>query len=140
MMNTLKSLGRWLDVGACLLVFGLAVRFGPHTSFWYSGLSLGALCLPLWIVARIELGSSFTVRPEAHRLVTHGLYSKLQHPIYLFGCGAYFGALLALQIWPILVVWLGLLPLEVLRARQENRVLRERFGDEYNQYRKRTWS
>ena len=130
---------RWTDVGACLILAALALRFGAHTAVWYAGLFLAALALPLWIVARRQLGSAFSVRPEARRLVTRGLYSKIRHPIYVLGSLAYFGSLVALQVWPILCAWLALTPLEVVRARREDRVLADAFGPEYAAYRSRTW-
>lgn len=139
MSKALRKLRLWLDVGAFLVLLALALRFGGHTRFWLAGLSLTAVCFPLWILARVQLGSAFTIKPEARQLVTHGLYSKVRHPIYLFGSGAYFGAFLALQVWPILAVWLALLPLEVLRARRESHLLRARFGEQYERYRRDTW-
>jgi len=108
---------RWTDLVACLVLIALAVRFGPRTTIWYTGLLLSAVSLPLWVVARRQLGNAFTVMPEARQLVTHGLYSKIRHPIYVFGSLAYFGSLLALQVWPILVTWLALTAIEVVRAR-----------------------
>jgi protein-S-isoprenylcysteine O-methyltransferase Ste14 len=135
----LRKLLLWLDVAAFLVLLALAFRFGAHTRIWLAGLSLAVVSFPLWMLARIQLGSAFTVRSEARRLVTHGLYSKLRHPVYLFGSLSYFGALLALQIWPILIAWLMLLPLQVLRARREDRVLRAKFGEQYDQYRRGTW-
>jgi len=77
--------------------------------------------------------------PEARHLVTRGLYSRLRHPIYVFGCLAYFGGLVALQVWPILVAWLALTPIEVVRARREDRVLADAFGPAYAAYRRKTW-
>jgi protein-S-isoprenylcysteine O-methyltransferase Ste14 len=71
--------------------------------------------------------------------VTHGLYAKLRHPIYVFGCIAYFGSLLALQIWPILGLWLTLTPIELIRIRREERALEARFGPDYRRYRSSTW-
>jgi protein-S-isoprenylcysteine O-methyltransferase Ste14 len=135
----LRKLLLWLDVLAFLVLSALAFRFGARTRIWLAGSGLAAVSFPLWMLARIQLGSAFTVRPEARRLVTHGLYSKFRHPVYLFGSLSYFGALLALQIWPILIAWLALLPLQVLRARREDRVLRERFGERYEEYRRHTW-
>jgi protein-S-isoprenylcysteine O-methyltransferase Ste14 len=134
-----KRLLRWADLGACLIFIGLAIRFGRHTPVWYAGLLLSAASLPLWVVARRQLGSAFSARPEARYLVTQGLYSRIRHPIYVFGCLAYFGGLLALQVWPILVVWLVLTPIEIVRARQEDRVLADAFGPEYVAYRSKTW-
>jgi protein-S-isoprenylcysteine O-methyltransferase Ste14 len=36
-------------------------------------------------LARVQLGESFSVAPEAHELVTRGLYSRIRSPIYVFG-------------------------------------------------------
>ncbi|HKQ54158.1 MAG TPA: hypothetical protein VJT74_17405, partial [Pyrinomonadaceae bacterium] len=77
---TLRTFRLWLDVGAFLVVFALALRYGARTGFWFAGLTLASVCFPLWILARLQLGSAFTARPEARRLVTHGLYSKVRHP------------------------------------------------------------
>jgi protein-S-isoprenylcysteine O-methyltransferase Ste14 len=44
-----------------------------------------------------------------------------------------------LQIWPVLIIWLALTPIEVIRIRREERVLKETFGEQYTQYRSRTW-
>ena len=134
-----RKILRWTDVVACLILFALAVRFGPHTCVWYVGLILAASTLPLWVVARRQLGGAFSAKPEARYLVTRGLYAKIRHPIYVFGCLAYFGSLLALQVWPILAAWLALTPIEVVRARREDRVLADAFGPEYAAYRRQTW-
>jgi protein-S-isoprenylcysteine O-methyltransferase Ste14 len=137
--SMLKKILRWTDLIACLVLIALAVRFGPRTAIWYTGLLLSAISLPLWVVARRQLGTSFSAMPEARHLVTHGLYSKMRHPIYVFGSLAYFGSLLALQVWPILVAWLALTPIEVVRARREDRVLANAFGPDYAAYRSKTW-
>jgi protein-S-isoprenylcysteine O-methyltransferase Ste14 len=135
----LRKILRWTDLFTCLVLMAVAVRFGPHTPVWYTGLLLSAVSLPLWVVARRQLGNAFSAMPEARQLVTHGLYSKIRHPIYVFGCLAYFGSLLALQVWPILVTWLALTPIEVMRARREDRLLAEAFGPAYAAYRSKTW-
>jgi len=128
-----------MDVVACVILVALAVRFGPRTPVWYSGLLLSAVSFPLWVVARRQLGTAFSARAEARHLVTRGLYARLRHPIYIFGSLAYFGALLALQVWPILLAWLALTPIEVVRARREDQVLSDAFGPEYSAYRSKTW-
>lgn len=46
---------------------------------------LGLPSLVLLILARIELGGAFSVRPKAQALVTHGLYSRIRNPIYFLG-------------------------------------------------------
>lgn len=135
----MRTILRWTDLVACLVLFALAVRFGRHSGAWYAGLILAAVTLPFWVIARRQLGSAFSARPEARHLVTRGLYSKIRHPIYVFGCLAYFGSLLALQVWPVLAAWLALTPIELLRARREDCTLAEAFGADYAAYRRQTW-
>ena len=129
----------WGDVAAFLLFCGLAVWRSPRTPFFWTGLGLAGATLPLWVAARVQLGRSFSFRAEARRLVTTGLYSRLRHPIYLFGGIAYFGALLALQYWPLFWLWMALTPLQLVRMRRENAALEAAFGQEFARHRSRTW-
>jgi len=130
----------WLDVVAFVIVWGLVFRHGPRTSIWICGLGLGVLSFPFWIVARRQLGQSFSVRAEARQLVTRGLYARLRHPIYIFGGLAYLGVFLALQHRGMLAAFLVFSVLvQGARARRENRVLGAHFGQAYRDYRSRTW-
>ena len=128
-----------MDVAAFVVLTAVVISFRPHRILWFAGLAVAFVSFPLWILARIQLGSAFTVRPEARRLVTHGLYSRIRHPIYAFGTMAIFGVMFALQIWPILAVWLALTPMQFVRIRREERILRSAFGERYDQYRSGTW-
>ena len=51
------------------------------------------------------------------------------------GCGffLYINQPLALSLFVVLI------PLQIYRARQEEKVLEAKFGDEYRQYKSRTW-
>ena len=135
----MKKILLWTDAAFCLGVAAVAFWLRPPTVYWRVGLLLTALTFPLWVAARIQLGSAFSFGAEARQLVTHGLYARFRHPIYLFGTLAYFGAFLALQIWPVLAVWLALTPIEWVRLRREERALRERFGEAYDRYCASTW-
>ncbi len=114
-----------------------------HDQLWngmrLAGLSLPIPCFILWVVARIQLGESFSIRPRAKNLVTHGLYSKIRNPIYLFGLLFICGLFLALGKPWWLMVFVVLVPMQVLRARKEEKVLRAKFGDAYMEYRRQTW-
>ena len=72
--------------------------------------------------------------------MTTGFYGRLRHPIYVFGTMAFLLVLLALQGWQALVIWAILIPVQVTRARREEKVLAEAFGAEYEAYRRSTWS
>lgn len=130
---------RWLDIAVYVCFLAFALVTGPRVASWYVGLCLAvAACVP-WFLARWQLGRSFSVRPEARGLVTDGLYSKLRHPVYVFGSLAWLGALMALLGWSALVIWVIVVAIEIVRARREERVLADAFGDEYAAYRERTW-
>lgn len=130
----------WSDSVVVLLVWGLAARYGARTWVWLLGLGVGAVALVLWTVAKVQLGRSFTVGAEARELVTRGLYSRFRHPIYLFGGVAETGVVLAFQNWVAVVLWLlFVVPLQVRRSRREERILEQSFGQEYRDYRSRTW-
>src|SRR4249919_564966 len=76
----------WGDVAFYLAVLAIAVAVAPRTKYWVAGIVLAAIAFPLWIAARVQLGSSFSFRAEAHRLVTTGLYAKIRHPVYSSYC------------------------------------------------------
>lgn len=103
------------------------------------GIIIVASAFLLWIVARIQLGNSFTIGAHAKELVTVGLYSKLRHPVYYFSILAVTG--IAIFTWSIymLVPVILLVVIEVIRIKQEERVLEKTFGKKYISYKQTTW-
>ena len=101
-----------------------------------------AIALPsivLFLIARYQLGRSFSVTAQAHELVTHGVYSKIRNPIYVFGGLVILAFLLTLQKPVFLLILLAMIPVQIKRTRNEAKVLEEKFGDAYREYRKKTW-
>jgi protein-S-isoprenylcysteine O-methyltransferase Ste14 len=111
----------------------------PWTLLRVAGLVLAIPAFVLWVTARIQLGRSFAVRAEAKELVTHGLYSKIRNPIYVFGALFITGFLLLINkpLW--LLVLAAIIPLQIYRAKVEAKVLEAKFGDAYRAYRSKTW-
>jgi protein-S-isoprenylcysteine O-methyltransferase Ste14 len=133
---------RWIDIATYLIYlafFGLGIVAGQRGALWLVSLFLSAVCAVLWFVARWQLGDAFSVGAEARQLVTQGLYSKIRHPIYVFGTLAFLFIVLALQGWFGLVIWIVVLLIQVRRAGREERIMAERYGEEYAAYRRRTW-
>ena len=83
--------------------------------------------------------SSTLVTRVDHRLITHGIYRFVRHPIYL---GVLLICLVALPVysssaWGFLILSL-LIPIFLGRIRMEERLLTEQFGDEYREYKAST--
>ena len=135
----MKNVRGWIDFVQYPLVVALALWLGPRGALWYAGLCVSIAAAIFWGLARWQLGEAFSVDPEARQLVTRGLYSRIRHPVYLFGDLAYLGALVALQVWTLLLVWLVVVLVDIRRAKREEHVLAEAFGPEYQAYRTRTW-
>jgi protein-S-isoprenylcysteine O-methyltransferase Ste14 len=113
----------------------------PESWTWMQtlGVCLMVTGFPLWLVAHVQLGSSFTARAEARNLVTHGLYSRIRNPIYVFGSVGIAGVLMFLGRPYLLLIFVVLIPLQLFRMRNETKVLEAKFGDEYRSYRRATW-
>ena len=60
------------------------LREQPWTALRIGGAVLALIAYGLVTTARIQLGDSFTVRPEAKELVTHGFYARVRNPMYIF--------------------------------------------------------
>ncbi len=112
---------------------------GPHGASRWVGLVLGLSGLAMVIIARYTLGGSFSVRAKATALVTTGIYSRIRNPIYVGGVIVLIGIAVVLSKPYILAILLVVIPMQTWRARKEARVLEEKFGDEYREYRRRTW-
>jgi protein-S-isoprenylcysteine O-methyltransferase Ste14 len=104
-------------IGACMMVFGLFT----------------------WTLARVQLGNSFSVQAKATALVTRGLYSRIRNPIYVFGSIMIAGVMLFFLKPEGLLVFLAIIPMQIIRARKESAVLEAAFGDAYRQYKQQTW-
>jgi protein-S-isoprenylcysteine O-methyltransferase Ste14 len=131
-----------LTLAVIIVIVASLLVYAPEVD-WNTAKVIGAVLVgisfPLFVLARWQLGSSFSVKAKASRLVTTGLYSRLRNPIYLFGGLFIVGLSLFLSPWGPLVVALVIVPMQVMRARREERVLAEAFGEEYERYKSNTW-
>jgi protein-S-isoprenylcysteine O-methyltransferase Ste14 len=122
-----------------LYLFVPGVKEQPWTALRIVGAILAFVGYILLITARIQLGKSFSVNPQARVLITHGLYSRIRNPIYLFVDVMWFGLVLALHLYWLFVPLLALLAFHVFRAQREAKILEEALGQTYLDYRKRSW-
>ena len=123
-----------------LIAIGAVVfRPGPWDTARLTGLCIAVPAAVFLFTARWQLGSSFAVTPQAKVLVTRGLYSRIRNPMYVFSALLLLGVLIALEHPYALLLLLVLVLVQIVRARQEGKILEARFGDEYRRYREGTW-
>jgi protein-S-isoprenylcysteine O-methyltransferase Ste14 len=120
--------------------------FADRAPSWpLAALGAAAACgaLALFLLTHKALGKLWSVSlqlKQEHRLVTHGIYQSIRHPMY----SAFW--LMALAQALFLANWAaglsGLLGFGFLffsRIGPEEHMMEARFGEEWRQYRTRTW-
>ena len=124
-----------------LLIYFFVPGLGeqPWTALRIGGAVLAFIAYGLVTTARIQLGDSFTVRPEAKGLVTHGFYARIRNPMYIFLDLMVLGLILAFRGYWFLVILAVVVGFQIRQSRREARVLQEKFGQAYLEYRKQTW-
>jgi protein-S-isoprenylcysteine O-methyltransferase Ste14 len=131
----------WLPLLLGLYVLYLIFTSAPgsHDLIRWIGLALSLLGLTGVILARFTLGRSFSVKPKATELITSGIYSRIRNPIYVSGVIFLLGLILMLHQPLFGLILVIIIPMQIIRARQEAKVLEAKFGEAYRQYRERTW-
>jgi protein-S-isoprenylcysteine O-methyltransferase Ste14 len=112
----------------------LAIEIVPHSVLASAGIALIAFGLPFYVLAAKAVMRAFT----ANQLVTDGVYRICRHPLY--GAWIVFivpGIELLVGTWPGLTTPVAMYVLLRLLARTEEDYLSARFGDSYQQYRRR---
>jgi len=129
----------WTDVFIFIAFGAFIVSHEAWGARFFFGVVVATAGMALSLLARAQLGRSFTIRAQARRLVTTGLYSKFRHPIYLFRGIGFLGLFIALGQWIPTLLFLLIYPLQILRARKEEKILEQAFGEEYRRYKAGTW-
>jgi protein-S-isoprenylcysteine O-methyltransferase Ste14 len=95
-------------------------------------LATAGLAYAVWGLAYLR--RSFSIIPEARRLVTGGPYTLSRHPVYLGEVVTAIGVNLATAGWLSALAVAYFVVCEVLRIRWEERVLERAFPDQYPEY------
>jgi protein-S-isoprenylcysteine O-methyltransferase Ste14 len=78
---------RYIVLGISILalpcVLFVVLQLFPLDSYTIAGTAVMLPSYIFLIMARVQLGTSFAVSPQAKELVTRGLYSKIRHPVYV---------------------------------------------------------
>lgn len=113
----------------------------PTTLRW-AGLAVAAFLVPPFIHwAQRSLGDNVTttvITRKDHKLVTHGPYRYIRHPLYTGGMVFFLAMSVAAGSWFLLLVMSVVFPVLLARIPKEEEELRRRFGETYVAYVQRT--
>lgn len=130
----------WVTAQFVLVAFMLLWSI-PWTLKWVAILfGVAAFALALWVFAHNPPGN-FNIRPEPKRgarLVTHGPYHWVRHPMYVALMLAMAGIAAEASDGLLSGMWALLLLVLNFKAALEERLLQQRWP-EYADYRARTW-
>ena len=126
----------WLD--------RVTYRLPPEAEKSAGGVGATFMTLAVWLFwcSHADLGRNWSPSlqlREGHELVTEGVYRHVRHPMYASEWLWGIAQVLLLQNW--VAGWAGLAlfaPLYVLRVPREERMMLDRFGEEYRAYMDRT--
>jgi protein-S-isoprenylcysteine O-methyltransferase Ste14 len=116
-------------------------KIGLADSMRWTGVGLGVICVGLisWLFSSIGAGITPTVATRTeHKLVKHGPYRWVRHPLYTIGTSFIISLGLMADNWFILAAAVIAFLLLVKRTPNEETHLIEKFGDEYRNYMKTT--
>ena len=111
----------------------------PWTPWRVVGLAIAVPACLLFMLAHLQLGQAFSVRAKASTLVTTGIYARIRNPIYVFAALMIFGVIIWAHRPRFLLMFVVLIPMQLLRVRKEEQVLEAKFGDAYREYKRKTW-
>lgn len=140
---------RWLQAASLALAIAApycdrrgcgVIRGGEWLRYCGVCVAIPGFLLMLW--ARAALGRQFSIQvtiQESHHLITTGLYRHLRHPRYagivLFLAGT---ALTYRSSWALGLAATTLVVL-LWRIRDEELLMQQEFGSEWETYRRKTW-
>jgi protein-S-isoprenylcysteine O-methyltransferase Ste14 len=132
-----------LFVAFVLRSLGLGVFGGVLQSLQYVGLILAVAGILLREWAILILGKHFTVRVQVHEktaLTTDGPYRHIRHPAYTGSLLTYTGIAWAVGSWSgVIFALIVCFAAYEYRIVVEEKALQDKFGTEYERYKKRTW-
>ncbi|MDP1716018.1 MAG: isoprenylcysteine carboxylmethyltransferase family protein [Anaerolineales bacterium] len=112
----------------------------PEWARWI-GIGIGFVCALLiyWIFNSIGSGISPTVGTrKEHKLVTHGIYRWVRHPLYSVGTLLFLSFATMADSWFIAAMAILAFVLLAIRLPNEEAHLIDKFGNEYREYMKTT--
>jgi protein-S-isoprenylcysteine O-methyltransferase len=148
----------WVQIA--MMILGIAISIPLFYYLWTpiiifsqtSSQILGVVGLIIYIAgfgflmwARRTLGRHWGISTSLqaklhsnHELIQSGPYTIVRHPMYFGAWVMMFGLLLSYPKWVILILYISMVASLSMRARREEAVLAERFGEKWLEYKEQT--
>ncbi len=136
---TLRKINGGILLTILLLTIIFRYQFNGSEYLRTIGFIIGAIGVVILITGILTLGKYFTASITPKGLVTHGIYSKIRHPVFIGVILVYLGLELIFQsIYGFLLVIFVLIPFYVYSAIEEEKILSKIFKEKYTAYKKKT--
>jgi len=137
------GLALWLSPLVYLINPQWMVWSKAHLPEWvrWLGVGTGILCTLgiYWLFSSIQAGiTPVSATRTNHKLVTHGIYRWVRHPLYSIGSSFFISFGMMADNWFIAGLGIFAFIVMAIRTPKEEANLIEKFGDEYREYTKRT--
>ena len=117
-------------------------QYGSFGFVYFIGMGLLAIGGLILTISRATLGEFGSVKLKTeseHRLITKGIYRFIRNPIYTGSIVLFFGYSIAFYGFiTSAIILMILIPFYISRIGLEEKILTEKFGEEYKTYIKRT--
>ncbi len=118
------------------------LTFADGGELRWAGLALSLVGSTIRLAGLWSLGRQFSgwvTLQEGHELVQEGVYQYLRHPMYLGFVLATAGLVLVFRSWLVFPALIWNLVFVFIRIQQEEHLLGQHFGTEFEAYQRRTW-
>ncbi|MCI0403703.1 MAG: isoprenylcysteine carboxylmethyltransferase family protein [Acidobacteria bacterium] len=143
------GLEKWIAAAlmAIVVAFAVFLPYGDRRGYLvfaesgvvrYVGLALHTIAVAIRLVGLRTLDIACATQ-QGDQLVQTGLYSVIRHPLYLGGALAWLGLVMVFRSWLVIPFLAIAVVFMRVRIGQEEKLLAEQFGAEFEAYRRRTW-
>ena len=133
--STLVMFGVYIAIWVVALV--MVALDTPGTLALSAGLALLGIGVCIRFVALAQLGLGYSgniIIREEHALTTSGIYGLVRHPLHLALLIELLGMIVYSEVWWLVPLWAGLAGVIHFRNIDEDRVIKEAFGEEAIEY------
>jgi protein-S-isoprenylcysteine O-methyltransferase Ste14 len=126
-------------VGVVVFILKYLIKDSAINFYACVGLFLMIPSIVFYVIVRIQSGSSLSLFANPNKFSTEGVFKKIRHPVSFFGFIILLGIIFLIQNFYLIIIWFLLILLQHRKIKNEEKILEEKFGEQYLEYKKNTW-